>query len=94
MRMQLILNRFIPLIALCVVVCSCESNVGKESNTDYKSKSLFTLLNSADTGIDFINEIIERYAGASSAIADHYYDDLCDSQLTIDEISELVELME
>lgn len=44
--------------------------------------------------ISYINEIIERFADANSDHADVYYDELCDSQLTIEEISELVDEME
>ena len=91
--MQPKLNKLNLLLALCVVISSCGSDSENSTNITKSKEILFTLLNSEDTGIDFINEVKNRkdfnifkyrnfYNGGGVAIGDINNDNLPDVYLT------------
>ncbi len=91
--MQPKLNKLNLLLALCVVISSCGSDSENSTNITKSKETLFTLLNSEDTGIDFINEVKNRkdfnifkyrnfYNGGGVAIGDINNDNLPDVYLT------------
>ncbi len=80
-------------IILVVMVCSCESDKAKSSKDGNTSKTLFTLTDPKDTGIDFTNTVINQkdlnifkyrnfYNGGGVAIGDINNDGFSDVFLT------------
>jgi len=59
------INPSILLILIVLIVSSCQKDTSETSKTD--SNTLFTLMPSDSTGIDFINSIIHdsQYEGES-----------------------------
>ena len=87
------LNRLLIVLLLSIIVYSCESDIQKTSSDKQTNESLFTLLDSENTGIYFINEVKNQksfnifkyrnyYNGGGVAIGDINNDGLPDIYLT------------
>ncbi|ULC59059.1 VCBS repeat-containing protein [Flaviramulus sp. BrNp1-15] len=93
MKKRLTKFNFLLLFSLAVFINSCKSDKKEKTEVDNKKETLFTLMSPAETGINFVNKVVNQknfnifkyrnfYNGGGVAIGDINNDGLPDIYLT------------